>query len=287
MENIRILIVDDQNFTREAVKSILEQESDFEVVGQAENGVKALVQIAKVQPDVAVIDLEMPEMNGFVLTEKIKQQFSQIKVVILSSCEDHDSINNAVKAGAKGYLLKSTSGTELTDTIRYVQRGYFQLGPGLFEKLLSGFIQENSATTENLSQLENKSQDNFTHLELEIKNRNEQTRTEMFQELKRQIDHLKAEFRQGLGTFQFQVKNQMRQDFDSLSDRLNNKTMDDNNLEEKIQAWEFERQKQFNNLLKGTKKTVSNLERQVVILRYCLIFFFMVFFVEKLAVFVF
>lgn len=287
MENIRILIVDDQNFTREAVRSILEQESDFEVVGQAENGVKALAQIAKVQPDVAVIDLEMPEMNGFVLTEKIKQQFSQIRVVILSSCEDHDSINNAVKAGAKGYLLKSTSGRELTDTIRYVQRGYFQLGPGLFEKLLSGFIQENSTTTENLSQLENKSQDNFVHLEREIKNRNEQTRNEMFQELNRQIEHLKAEFRQGLGTFQFQVKNQMRQDFDSLSDRLNNKTMDDSSLEEKIQAWDFERQKQFNNLLKGTKKTVSNLERQIVILRYCLIFFFMVFFVEKLAAFVF
>ncbi|ELS01425.1 response regulator containing a CheY-like receiver domain and an HTH DNA-binding domain [Xenococcus sp. PCC 7305] len=284
---IRILIVDDQNFTREAVKSILEQESDFEIIGQAENGVKALAKIDEMRPDVAVIDLEMPEMNGFVLTQKINQQFSQTKVVILSSCEDHDSINAAVKAGAKGYLLKSTSGSELTDTIRYVQRGYFQLGPGLFEKLLSGFIQDNSDTTKNLFQLENKAQDNFARLEQEIKSKNEQTRNEMFLELNKQIKHLKNEFRQGLGTFQYQVTNQMRQGLESLSDRINHKTVDTNNLEEKIQAWDFERQQQINNMLTGTKKTVSSLEKQVTILRYCLIFLAMSFFVEKLAVFVF
>lgn len=284
---IRILIVDDQNFTREAVKSILEQESDFEVVGQAENGIKALEEIAAILPDVAVVDLEMPEMDGFLLTQKIKQQFPQTKVVILSSCEDHDSINFAVKAGAKGYLLKSTSGTELADTIRYVQRGYFQLGPGLFEELLSGFIRENSNNLESLSQLENKSQDNFARLEQEIKTRNEQTRTEMFQELNRQIMHLKSEFRQGLGTFQYKVSNQMRQGLESLSDRINRRTMDTNSLEEKIQAWDFEHQKQLNNLLIGTKKTVSNLEKQVAILRYLLIFLAMTFFVEKLAILLF
>ena len=281
---IRILIVDDQNFTREAVKSILEQESDFEVVGQAENGIKALEQIAAILPDVAVVDLEMPEMDGFLLTQKIKQQFPATKVVILSSCEDHDSINSAVKAGAKGYLLKSTSGSELTDTIRYVQRGYFQLGPGLFEELLSGFIQENSNNLESLSKLENKSQDNFARLEHEIKTRNEQTRTEMFQELNRQIMHLKSEFRQGLGAFQYKVSNQMKQGLEALSDRINRRTMDTNSLEEKIQAWDFEHQKQLNNLLIGTKKTVSNLEQQVAILRYLLIFLAMIFFVEKLAI---
>ncbi|MEM9275642.1 MAG: response regulator transcription factor [Cyanobacteria bacterium P01_F01_bin.143] len=287
MKNIRILIVDDQNFTREAVRSILEQESDFEVVGQAENGFKGIEKIAELCPDVAVIDLEMPKMNGFVLAQKIKQQFPKTKVVILSSCEDHDSINKAVKAGAKGYLLKSTSGTELTDTIRCVQRGYFQLGPGLFEKLVSGFIEENSNTTENLSQLENKSQDNFVHLEQEIKTRNEQTRAEMFQELDRQIKHLKTEFRQGLSNFQSQVGNQVRQGLESLSDRINYKMIDNNSLEERIQAWDFERKKELNHLLTGTKKTVSNLEKQVMILRYCLIFLAISFFAEKLAVFVF
>ena len=284
---IQILIVDDQNFTREAVKSILEQEADFEVVGLAENGIKALEKIATIRPDVAVVDLEMPEMNGFVLTEKIQQQFPQTKVVILSSCDDHASINSAVKAGAKGYLLKSTSGTELTDTIRYVQRGYFQLGPGLFEKLLSGFIQENSNTTENLFQLKNTAQDNFARLEQEITARNEHTRNEMFQELHRQIKHLKTEFRQGLGTFQYQVSNQMRQGLEALSDRVRKETVDTNSLERRIQTWDFERQQKLNNLLTGTKKTISNLEKQVTILRYCLIFLAMSFFVEKLAVFVF
>ena len=284
---IRILIVDDQNFTREAVKSILEEESDFEVIGLAANGIKALEKIAEIRPDVAVVDLEMPEMNGFVLTQKIQQQFPQTKVVILSSCDDHASINSAVKAGAKGYLLKSTSGSELTDTIRYVQRGYFQLGPGLFEKLLSGFIQENSNTTNNLSQLKNTAQDNFIRLEQEIKTKNEQTRHEMFQELQRQIKHLKTEFRQGLGTFQYQVSNQMRQGLEVLSDRLNHETVDNNSLERRIQTWDFERQKQLNNMLTGTKKNISNLEKQITILRYCLIFLAMSFFVEKLAVFIF
>ncbi len=284
---IRILIVDDQNFTRQAIKSILEQESDFEVVGLAENGVKALEKIAKIHPDVAVVDLEMPKMNGFVLTQKIQQQFPQTKVVILSSCDDRESLNSAVKAGAKGYLLKSTSGTELTDTIRYVQRGYFQLGPGLFEKLLSGFIQETSNTTENLSQLENKAQDSFTRLESEIKARNEQTRQAMFQELTKQIEQLKNDFRHGLGTFQYQVSNQMKQGLESLSDRINSHTFITTSLEEKIKARDFEQQKQLNNLLTGTKKTVNNLERQVAFLRYCLIFLAVSFFVEKLAVFVF
>ena len=290
---IRILIVDDQNFTRQAVKSILEQESDFEVVGQAENGIIALEKIAEIRPDVAVVDLEMPEMNGLELTRKIEREFSHIKVIILSSCEDHDSINSAVKAGAKGYLLKSTSGTELNDTIRSVQRGYFQLGPGLFETLLSGFIQESNNTTENLSQLENKSQDYFTRLEQEIKTRNEQTRDEMFQELTRQVKHLKSEFRQGLGTFQQQVSNQIIEGLDSVSDHINSQTFINNSLEEKIKAQDFERQRQLSNLLTVndlitvTKKTVNNLEKQVTILRYCLIFLAMSFFVEKVAMFMF
>ena len=284
---ISIIIVDDQNFTRQAIKSILEQESDFEVVGLAENGIKALEKIAEISPHVAVVDLEMPEMDGFELTQKIYQQFPRTKVVILSSSEDNESINSALKAGAKGYLLKSTSGIELTDTIRSVQRGYFQLGPGLFEKLLSGFIQENSTTIENLSELENKSQDYFARLEKDIKTKNEQTRHEMFQELTRQIEHLNQEFRQGLGAFQSQVSSKMTQGLESLSDRINSYVFMTNSLEEKIQARDFERQKQINYLLTGTKKTVIELEKQVSILRYCLIFLVMCIVAEKLAQFIF
>ncbi len=284
---ISILIVDDQNFTRQAIKSILEQESDFEVVGLAENGIKALEKIAEISPHIAVVDLEMPEMDGFELTQKIYQQFPRTKVVILSSSEDNESINSALKAGAKGYLLKSTSGIELTDTIRSVQRGYFQLGPGLFEKLLSGFIQENSTTIENLSELENKSQDYFARLEKDIKTKNEQTRHEMFQELTRQVDHLNQEFREGLGAFQSQVSSKMTQGLESLSDRINSYVFMTNSLEEKIQARDFERQKQINYLLTGTKKTVIELEKQVSILRYCLIFLVMCIVAEKLAQFIF
>ena len=116
---------------------ILEREQDLKVIGQAANGIEALKFIKQHNPDIALVDLEMPEMNGFSLTYQITQRFSQTKVIILSACEERESIDTAVKAGAKGFLLKTTSGQEIIDTIRYVQRGYFQLGPGLFEKILS------------------------------------------------------------------------------------------------------------------------------------------------------
>ena len=125
---IKILIVDDQNFTRQALKTILEAEEDFEVVGKAKSGLEALEQMEQKETDVIVVDLEMPEMNGLTVTQIISQRFPSTKVIILSSHDDEDNINKAVEAGARGYLLKSTSTQEIADTIRAVQRGYFQLG---------------------------------------------------------------------------------------------------------------------------------------------------------------
>ena len=109
----------------------------------------------------------------------------------------------------------------------------------------------------------------------------------MFQELTRQVDHLNQEFREGLGAFQSQVSSKMTQGLESLSDRINSYVFMTNSLEEKIQARDFERQKQINYLLTGTKKTVIELEKQVSILRYCLIFLVMCIVAEKLAQFIF
>jgi hemolysin D len=132
---IRILIVDDQNFVRKMLQYSLEAQLDLEVVGTAHSGQDALAQIEQLRPNIALVDIEMPGMNGLVITRTISEQFAQTKVLVLSSHDDDSYIRDALQAGAKGYLLKNTPPEELAHAIRFVQRGYLQLGPGLFEKL--------------------------------------------------------------------------------------------------------------------------------------------------------
>jgi DNA-binding NarL/FixJ family response regulator len=286
---IRILIVDDQSFTRKAIQAILEQEKDFQVIGQAANGIEALKFIKNHSPDIALVDLEMPEMNGFNLTYQISQRFASTKVVILSACEDRDSIDTAVKAGAKGFLLKTTSGTEIADTIRYVQRGYFQLGPGLFEKILSNLNGAPPVTTEDLSRFQNKAQQSFENLEAEMQRKNEQIRRELFHELEVQINKLKQDFRQGLEIFQQRVSDRMSQGLNSLGNHMSQNAADFDlkHWEKQLNARDFERQQQVNKMLTGTKQSMINLERKVNLLRNCLIFFIVTFLAEKIAMFVF
>ncbi|VEP13226.1 Response regulator containing a CheY-like receiver domain and an HTH DNA-binding domain [Hyella patelloides LEGE 07179] len=285
---IRILIVDDQSFTRKAIQAILEKEADFQVIGQAANGIEALKFIQQNRPDIALVDLEMPEMNGFSLTYQVAQDFAETKVVILSACEDRDSIDTAVKAGARGYLLKTTSGQEISDTIRYVQRGYFQLGPGLFEKILSSLNNIPPVTTEELSRFQNSSQRTVEKLEAEMLRKNDLVRRDLFNELERQIDSLKQDFRKGLEVFQQRVGDRMNQGLNSLSDRFEREVDFDPHIWEKqINARDLERQQQVNRMLTGTKKSMLNLEKKVDFLRNCLIFLAVTFLAEKIAMFVF
>ncbi len=132
---IRILIVDDQNFVRKMLQYSLESQVGLEVVGTAHSGEDALAQIEQLRPNIALVDVEMPGMNGLVITRTISEQYAQTKVLVLSSHDDDSYIRDALQAGAKGYLLKNTPPEELAHAIRFVQRGYLQLGPGLFEKL--------------------------------------------------------------------------------------------------------------------------------------------------------
>jgi DNA-binding NarL/FixJ family response regulator len=135
---IRILIVDDQNLIRKALQVYLETEEDLEIVGQAASGAIALEKIEALRPDVIIIDLEMPDMDGFTVIELIKKhdRLTQIKILVLSSYDDSRYINRAISVGAKGYVLKGTPDRELANVIRNINQGYFQLGPGLFEKIL-------------------------------------------------------------------------------------------------------------------------------------------------------
>lgn len=134
-DQIRLLIVDDQNFVRKMLQYSLASQLDLEVVGTAHSGEDALHQIEQLRPDIALVDIEMPGMNGLEITRKISSQYPFSKVLVLSSHDDEAYIKDALQAGARGYLLKNTPPEELAHAIRFVQRGYLQLGPGLFEKL--------------------------------------------------------------------------------------------------------------------------------------------------------
>jgi DNA-binding NarL/FixJ family response regulator len=257
---IKILIVDDQSFTRQALQAILESETDFDITGKANNGIQAFELIKQMIPDIILVDLEMPEMNGLVLTQKVRQNFPQIKVIILSANDDEKNINAAVESGARGYLLKSTSAQEIIDTIRAVQRGYFQLGPGLFEKLLSHLINEKANTSENLSQMEIKYSKHLKNLEQKLAQKNARDRQELFEEIHLQINNLKVEFREGLETFQHQVTNQLQQGIDASKSRFQNSLPDLKTIERQIDSRNLEHQRYINTLFATSKQSIRKLE---------------------------
>lgn len=136
---IRLLLVDDQNLICQGLKAMLSLEPDLEVLGMAHNGQAAVEQVAILQPDVVLMDVRMPVMDGREATRTIVQQYPQVKVLVLSTFDDDQYIADAMRAGAKGYLLKDMPSEELAQAIRFVQLGYTQLAPGLMEKLIAGF----------------------------------------------------------------------------------------------------------------------------------------------------
>jgi DNA-binding NarL/FixJ family response regulator len=135
---IQVLLVDDQLIIRQGLRSLLESKPDLKVVGEAENGQQAIEQIELLKPDIVLMDVRMPIMDGVAATRTIGQQFPQTRVLILTTFDDDEYVSRAMQFGARGYLLKDTHSEELAQAIRSVHKGYTQLGPGLFEKVLNG-----------------------------------------------------------------------------------------------------------------------------------------------------
>jgi DNA-binding NarL/FixJ family response regulator len=140
---IRLLLVDDQIIIRQGLLSLLESKPDLQVVGEAENGQRAIEAISALQgtpqqPDVVLLDIRMPVMDGIAATEQICQRFPGTCVLVLTTFDDDEYVSQAMRFGAKGYLLKDTPSEELATAIRAVHQGYTHLGPGLFEKALNG-----------------------------------------------------------------------------------------------------------------------------------------------------
>jgi DNA-binding NarL/FixJ family response regulator len=136
---IRVLLVEDQRILREGLRTILELEPDIEVVGEAENGRLAVSMAALVTPDVVLMDLKMPVMDGVEATRRILAGRAETQVVILTTY-DHDSlVLDALRAGAKGYLLKDDPADEMIRAIHLAHRGESLLQPSVAAKLLAAF----------------------------------------------------------------------------------------------------------------------------------------------------
>ncbi|MBE9140069.1 response regulator transcription factor [Nodosilinea sp. LEGE 07088] len=136
---IRILLVDDQTIIRQGLANLLAAQPDLTVVGDAENGQQAVEKVAALyntprQPDVILMDVRMPEIDGVAATRQICEEFPEVKILVLTTFDDDDYVQQAMRYGAKGYLLKQTPVADLTVAIRAVHQGYTHMGPGLFEK---------------------------------------------------------------------------------------------------------------------------------------------------------
>jgi DNA-binding NarL/FixJ family response regulator len=137
---IKVLIADDHAVVREGTRRILEQEPDLEVVAEAGDGEEATKLAGIHKPDVAIIDVAMPKVDGIVATRQIKALYPSIAVLILSAYDDDQFVFSLLETGAAGYLLKSVRGRELVDAVRAVYAGESVLHPAIARKVLNRFV---------------------------------------------------------------------------------------------------------------------------------------------------
>lgn len=135
------MIADDQELIRESLSIILSQNADMEVTGLAENGAELLSLIKKAPPDIVLMDIRMPELDGVAATHAIKEQWPQVRIIILTTFDDDEYVFNALKYGASGYLLKGVSVAELSNAIRTVAHGGAMINPGIVTKVVHFFNQ--------------------------------------------------------------------------------------------------------------------------------------------------
>ncbi|EKQ71213.1 response regulator containing a CheY-like receiver domain and an HTH DNA-binding domain [Leptolyngbyaceae cyanobacterium JSC-12] len=139
---IRVLLVEDQEIVRRGLKTLLETKPDIQVIGEAGNGQQAIQVVETLHadeaiPDVILMDIRMPVMDGVAATQQICQKFPGAKILVLTTFDDSQYVSEALRFGAKGYLLKDTPSEELAEVIRLIDRGYTQFGPGILEKLMA------------------------------------------------------------------------------------------------------------------------------------------------------
>lgn len=167
---IRVMIVDDQGLIRDGLKMILSLSEDIEVVGEAVNGEEAIDMLSRVNPDVILMDIRMPVLNGVEATKIIKEKFSEVKILILTTFNEDEYIFEGLKYGADGYMLKDVKSDEIIKAIKEVYKGNVLLQPEIATKVVRAFnnISNHNEIDDN-REIE-KSIKNLTPRELEISN---------------------------------------------------------------------------------------------------------------------
>ncbi|MRR30300.1 response regulator transcription factor [bacterium] len=136
---IKILLADDQALFREGLRTLLEVQPDFQVVGEAANGEEALRLAATNQPEVILMDLRMPIMDGVTATRRIRDSFQNVHVIVLTTFDDDETVFDGLRAGAVGYLLKDVTSEKLYEAIRAAARGEYFMQPSITAKVISEF----------------------------------------------------------------------------------------------------------------------------------------------------
>jgi len=136
---VSILIVDDQSLFREGLRTLLSVQPDFDVIGEAGNGEEALRMAIKFKPDVILMDLRMPVMDGVTATLRLHENNPQVKVLVLTTFDDDEYVFDGLRAGAVGYLLKDVSSEKLFEAIRAADRGEYFLQPSITAKVMAEF----------------------------------------------------------------------------------------------------------------------------------------------------
>lgn len=137
--SIKVLLVDDQLLFREGLRTLLEVQADFHIVGEASNGEEALRLSAANQPDVVLMDLRMPVMDGVTATRRLRDLFPAIRVIVLTTFDDDETVFDGLRAGAVGYLLKDVTSEKLCEAIRAAYRGEYFMQPSITAKVMAEF----------------------------------------------------------------------------------------------------------------------------------------------------
>ncbi|MCK4976094.1 MAG: response regulator transcription factor [Anaerolineales bacterium] len=140
MDKIRILLADDHTILRDGIRSLLEDESDMTVIGEAEDGHSAVKLVKKLDPDVVLMDIAMPLLNGLEATRQIKRDNPQTKVLVLTMHENEEYIRQVLAIGAMGYILKDAAARELLGAIRAVYRGEAVLSPAITRLVIEDYL---------------------------------------------------------------------------------------------------------------------------------------------------
>lgn len=140
MSKLRILLADDHEIFREGLKMLISAQPDMEVIGEAKNGRMAVDLAQQLQPDIVVMDVSMPELNGLKATEKLKGMCPHLKILTLTRHTDDGYLQQLLKVGASGYVLKQSASSELVRAIRTVSRGNTYIDPALTGKVIRNFV---------------------------------------------------------------------------------------------------------------------------------------------------